>query len=633
MATEILPKSLIKKLTIIIGCAYGLYHLFALGIWITYPMHLHMVLHLFPILLLIFLTHAHTRQRRDHFTLVELTPCLLTLATGIYFIIYAQGLYDRIMMPTPEYALNTADYFFGVLLLILCFEAARRIIGVIYLAVIALFILIAIYGQYLPVKLSTPPLSWSDFIEAGLWTYDSGVWAVPLRVAATLIIIFFIFGELLQESGIASLFISLSKALAARARGGPAKISVISSGLIGSITGGPATNIVLTGSFTIPMMKQIGYKPHYAGAVECAASTGSSIMPPVMTGIAFLMAELVGVPYVKVMIVSVFPAILYFLSVFMQVHYQALKLGMVGSTEKHDIVHEVLIVLKEKGHLLVPIVILVILLFLDYPATMAAFWAIITIVVVGSLRKSTRIGLKRTLLAIGNAAQDMALITIASALAGFILFGLYTTGLAAAISHYASLLIENSLLIGIVFGGIVCLILGMGAPVIACYLITVLIVSPIMVKSGVEMIVAHLFCLYMANMAFITPPVAVGAFVAANLAKASFWRVGFTGLRLALAGLVVPIAFCYRPGMVLHGSIPEILVAVVFGVIMVISMASALEGWLLRKSNILERVVMAGVCIGLVLPHVLMNIGAIMLFALLILWQGIEKLRARKIRP
>lgn len=630
MTTEILPKSLVKKLTIVIGCAYGLYHLFALGIWITYPMHLHMVIHLFPILLLVFLTNGHTRQRGDHFTLVELTPCLLTLATGIYFVINAQSLYDRIMMATPEYALTTTDYVFGVLLLILCFEAARRILGVIFLASMALFIFIAIYGQYLPGRLSTPPLSWSAFIEAGLWTYDSGIWAVPLRVSATLIIIFFIFGELLQASGIASLFVSLSKAIAARAVGGPAKIAVISSGLVGSITGGPATNIVLTGSFTIPMMKQIGYQAHYAGAVECAASTGSSIMPPVMTGVAFLMAELVGVPYVKVMLVSVFPAILYFFGVFMQVHYQALKLGMVGSTEKQDVVKEVLIVLKEKGHLLVPIVILVILLFLNYPSSMAAFWAIIAIIVVGSLRKSTRIGLKRTLLAIGTAAQDMPLVALASALAGFIVFGLYTTGLAAQISHYASLLIENSMLLGILLGGLVCLILGMPAPVIACYLITVLIVSPILLKSGVEMIVAHLFCLYMANMALITPPVAVGAFVAANIAKASFWRVGWTALRLSLAGFIVPVAFCYRPGMVLRGSLPEIMVAVVIGVIMVICMASALEGWLLRKLSLLERALMAGVCATLVVPHTLINSAAIIIFAFVVLWQVIERVRTRK---
>jgi len=626
MKAAILPKSIVEKATLIIACAFSLYHLYAVGIWSTYPMHLHMIVHLFPILLLIFLRYSYTRQKLEKFTIFDFIPCLLTLAAGVYFAANAQGLYDRIRIATPETALNTVDYLFGALLLILCLEAARRVIGVIYVAVISVFIFIVTFGQYLPGNMALPPCSWLEFIEAGLWTYDSGIWAVPLRVSATLIVMFFIFGKLLEESGIASLFISLSQAIAARARGGPAKVATIGSGLVGSVTGGPATNIVITGSFTIPMMIKIGYKPHYAGAVECAASTGSSILPPVMTGVAFLMAELVGVPYVEVMKIAAIPAVLYFVSVFIQVHYQAVKLGMEGSTEKKDILREVLAVLKEKGHLLLPIVVLVALLLLNYPATMSAFWAIITIVAAASLRKSTRIGPKRILVAIAGAAQDLAMVAIACALAGFILFSLYTTGLSATISHHASLLIEESLLFGILLGGVTCIVLSMGTPVIASYLITVLIVSPVMVESGIEMIVAHLFCLYLANMSFITPPIAVGAFVAANIAKASFWRVGFTALRLAMAGFVVPIAFCYRPAMVLDGSVPEILLAVVLGVIMVISMGSALEGWLLKRLNMFGRVLMAGVCIGLIVPHLSINIGAIILVALIVLWQAIGKL-------
>jgi len=626
MKAAILPIGIVEKSRLIIGCAFGLYHLYAVGIWNTYPMYLHLIFHLFPIQLLIFLTYTAARKKIDTFRLIDMIPCLLTIALFGYFIANSQGLYERIHLATPENALNTVDIILGSLFLILCLEAARRIIGNIYVIVIIVFILIVTCGQYLPGHWALPPCSWEEYIESAVWSYDSGVWAVPLRVSATLIIMFFIFGKLLEESGIASFFVSLSHALAGRARGGPAKVAVIGSMLVGSVTGGPATNIVITGSFTIPMMIKTGYRPHYAGAVECAASTGSSILPPVMTGIAFLMAELVGVPYFDVVTVAAIPAILYFVAVFMQVHFRAVKLGLEGPTEKQDILRGVLSVLKEKGHLVLPIVVLVVLLFLEYPATMAAFWSIVTIAVAASLKKNTRMSPKRILICFAEASQDLAMISIACALGGLILLGLYTTGLSGTISHYASLLVEHSLLFGILLGGATCMILSMGVPVLASYLITVLIVAPVMVGAGIKLIVAHLFCMYLANMAFITPPIAVGAFVAANIANASYWRVGFAAIRLAMAGFIVPAAFIYRPAMVMDGSIAEILFTIALGIVMVASMASALEGWLLKRLNIFEMVLMGGACIALIAPHTMVNIGAIALIVMIMLWQLRSKL-------
>ena len=395
---------------------------------------------------------------------------------------------------------------------------------------------------------------------------------------------------------------------------------MVGSAFVGSVTGGPITNMVMTGSFTIPMMKQIGYKPHYAGAVEAAASTGASIVPPIMTGIVFIMAELTGTPFAKIMILALIPAFFYYLCLLLQVHYQSIILGMAGSG-KRIVFNEVWGQLKERGHLLIPLIVLIVLLLAGYYPVTAVIWAIPTVPLAAALKKETRMGLKRIMMALGEAVQELAWVAPICALSGIIIVGLFQTGLGSTFTHLVSISAGDSLLLLVVMGGLACILLGTGVPSIAAYLMTVLIVAPLMVKAGLPVLVAHFFSLYYANLAFITPPIAIGAFVAAGIAGASFWRIGFTAIRLAIVGFIIPVVFVYHPALLLFGSPVEIIWALAASAVLVVCLASALEGWMLKRLNIFTRLLLFGAGIALIPPNLLVNVGAVILAGLVLLWQ------------
>jgi TRAP transporter 4TM/12TM fusion protein len=524
---------------------------------------------------------------------------------------------DRALVITP---LSNLEMIAAVLLLLLLFEAARRAVGLAFVIIIFAFLIVMYFGPYLPGVWAHPGLSFTEILDTTVWSRLQGIWDIPLRISATLIILFFIFGKLMQHAGLGDLLMSLCNAVAGGTRGGPAKVAVIGSALVGSITAGPVTNIAMTGTFTIPMMKQVGYKPHYAGAVEAAASTGASIVPPVMTGMVFIMAELTGTPFARIMVVAVIPALFYYLCLILQVHYQAIKLGMTGTGQRATI-SEMLEILKERGHLLIPIVVLIVLLLAGYYPVTAVIWTILIVPLVAAVRKETRMGPRRIMIALGEASQELALVAPICALSGIIIVGLFQTGLGSTFSHVVSISAGNSLLLLVMMGGLACLILGTGIPPTPSYLMTVLIVAPLMVKAGIPVLVAHFFSLYYANLAFITPPEAIGALVASGIAGASFWRVGFTAIRLAIVGFIIPIVFVYRPALLLFGSPVEIIWALAASVVLVVCLASALEGWMLKRLGILQRILLLGAGIALIPPNLLVNAVAIVPAGLVLLWQ------------
>lgn len=570
---------------------------------------------------MVFLTYSHSPKRSTRLPVVDLILLLLAVVAVIYFatrageqLVYHVDFYSR---------LSDIDFIFGVLLLLLILEGTRRAVGLTFVIIIFCFLLIMNLGPYLPGKWEFPSSSWRQIVDAVAWTPLAGLWGTPLRISASIIILFFIFGKLMQYAGIGRLLIPLCQAIAGSARGGPAKVAVVASGLVGSVTGGPATNIVMTGTFTIPMMKEVGYKPYYAGAVECAASTGASIVPPVMTGVVFLMVALTGIPYVKIMSAALLPAMLYYLGILLQVHFHAIKSGMHGTTtdDKRPPIDQVRGLLKEEGHLLLPIILLVVLLLIGYIPVVAVSWSILLVVLAAALRKKTRIGPKRILIALSEAVREAITIVLTLSLAGIIVISLFSTGLGGMFSHTVSAASSGSLMILALLAALASLVLGMTGPVIGSYLITILIVAPAMVEAGLPTIAAHFFSLYFANIAFITPPVAVGAFVAAGIAGASFWRVGFTGIRLAIAAFVVPFVFINRPALLMIGSPAEVLLALIVGTVIVACLASALEGWMLRRLNIVQRILTFVAALALIPPHLFMNIGAIILICLVLVWQ------------
>ncbi|MDP2646335.1 MAG: TRAP transporter fused permease subunit [Desulfobacterales bacterium] len=599
--------------------AIALYHLIVLARWYASITEVHSLVHLSSLLLLCFLTYSFSTKKSTRLPLPDLILLLLTVAVTIFFSLRGAKLFSATVLISDP--LTSWEFVFGVLFLLLIFEGARRTAGLPFILVIFCFLLIIYLGPYLPGQWAFSAFSWKEIIGQMVYSPMEGIWGIPLRVSASYIILFFMFGKLMEHSGIGNLIVSLAQIVAGRSKGGPAKVAVIGSGLLGSVTAGPATNIVMTGTFTIPMMKEIGYRPHYAGAVECAASTGASIVPPVMTGIAFIMAQLAGVRYVDVMLAAILPAFLYYLGIILQVHFQAIKKDLGGGGEKKAVFKELSALLKERGHLLLPILLLIVLLLIGYTPTWAALCSIAAVVPVTWIRKNTGMGLKKVLAAFEEASQASVIIATTLSLSGIVLVSLFITGLGGLFSHQVGVLSGGSLVMISLLAGTVSLILGMAGPIIGSYLITVLIVGPVMVEAGLPTMVSHFFALYFANIAFITPPVAIGAFVAAGIANASFWRIGITAVQLAIAAFTVPFVFVFRPALLMIGSPVEILVALAVGMAVITALASALEGWLLTRLNGLQRLLLATGAVGLIPLHLAMNIGAILLLGLVLVWQ------------
>jgi TRAP transporter 4TM/12TM fusion protein len=611
-----LPSGIAQRLIFAFAVGVALYHIISLGVWHA-PVDFHSAAHLFTILILTFLGFSYSARESKKLPVIDIILVLTSLAVGSYFLLNLNTFMDRSLIITP---LSGMEISAAVLLLLLLFEATRRAAGLPFVIIILLFFIAMYLGPYLPGIWANPGFSFTEILDTTVWARLQGIWGIPLRMSATFIILFFIFGKLTQYSGLGDLVISLCRAVAGGARGGAAKVAVVGSAFVGSVTGGPITNMIMTGSFTIPMMKQTGYKPHYAGAVEAAASTGASIVPPIMTGIVFIMAELTGTPFVRIMIVAVIPAFFYYLCLLLQVHYQAVILGMTVSGKGVDF-REVWNQLKERGHLLIPLIILVVLLLAGYYPVTAVIWAIPTVPLAAAMRKETRMGIRKIMTALGEAVQDLAWVAPICALSGIIIVGLFQTGLGSTFSHVVSVSAGGSLLLLAVMGGLACIVLGTGVPSIAAYLMTVLIVAPLMVKAGIPVLVAHFFSLYYANLAFITPPIAIGAIVAAGIAGASFWYIGLTAIRLAIVGFIIPIVFVYRPALLLFGSPVEIIWALAASTILVFCLASALEGWMVKRLNIIERLLLAAAGIALIPPNLMVNIGAAIVAVLILLWQ------------
>jgi len=584
----------------------ALYHVIS-PVTARVPLDAHLIVHLCAVLALTFILFDGPGRSRAAPGWPDVVLVLVCVVEGLYFLGSIDDLLLRALVITP---LPSPDAMAAGLLLLLLLEGARRAVGMPFVVIICCFLLLMYLGARLPGIWAHPGIGIVEMLDLTVWTRLQGVWGIPLRMSATLISLFLIFGKLMQYSGLGELFTSVCEALAGGSRGGPAKVAVIGSALVGGVTAGPVTNMVMTGSMTIPMMKRAGYKPHFAAAIEAAASTGAAIVPPVMTGIVFIMAELTGTPYVRIMLLAVTPAVLYYACILLQVHFHAVRTGMRASGQGKDVAR----VRREfaaRGHLLAPVVVLIALLVDGYYPATAVLWAIPCVPAAAALRRGTRMSFRRIFQALAEASQELVRVAPVCALSGIVIIALFQTGLGSTFSHVVSTAAGQSLLLLIVMGAAACLVLGLGVPPTASYLMTVLIVAPLMVKSGLPVEVAHFFSLYYAILAFITPPDAVGALVAAGMAGAGFWPTSFTAMRLATVGFVVPVVFVYRPALLFLGSPLEILWALAASLLLVVCLAAAFEGWLLVRLSRVERLALLGAGIALIPPVALANLVAL----------------------
>ena len=451
-------------------------------------------------------------------------------------------------------------------------------------------------------------------IVTTLYLTTEGIWGLPTGVAATFVFVFILFGSFLERTGGGDFFIDLAYALTGRMTGGPAKTAILASGFMGSVSGSAVANVVTTGSFTIPMMKKVGYKPHVAGAIEAAASTGGQIMPPIMGAGAFLMAEFTNTSYLYIVKIAIIPALLYYLSVLFFVHFEAKKEGFKPML-KADLPN-VKKTLKNGLHFFIPVFILIYVLFNNYSPMMAGFVAVISTIIAAMLRRATRLSLKDIMGGLEAGARNAVMVSVACGCAGIIVGCVSLTGLGLRFSSLVVSLSGGSPFLAIVLIGMASLVLGTGLPVTASYIVLVILAGPALMDLGLPIIVAHMIVFWYSQDANVTPPVSLAAFAGAGIAGASPMKTGFASWKIAKGLYIIPIVMAYRP-LLGNGTTMEVIMTTFFTTIGLIAFTSAMERFLFKRLNIIETLLMAAAALALFWPNYALSGGGAILLAII----------------
>ncbi|MCC7427758.1 MAG: TRAP transporter fused permease subunit [Alphaproteobacteria bacterium] len=465
-------------------------------------------------------------------------------------------IYDRVEFVTP---VTDLEFALGIAATALVIEAIRRAVTPILAAIVVLSLLYMVVCEYLPGLWHYRDVPPRQIIETMYLINGSGLYGTLTGISASIVAVFLVFGTFVQGSGMGRLFNNFGLVVAGRLSGGPAKVAVISSCLFGTISGSSVANVVTTGAITIPMMKRLGFRPAFAGAVEATSSVGGAIMPPIMGAAAFVMAEIISVPYSEIIIAAALPAVLYYASILMAVHFEAQRLGLKGMAAE-DVPHPR--VLLADAHLVLPIVVLVVLMMQRWSTYYAAYVSALAMIVVSWLRAGTRMSPRAVFHSLAEAGTSIAILAVAVAGAGMISAAFTVTGTFVAFSAIIQTTAGDSLLLLGLLLMVFCLILGMGVPTTPAYIITAAIGGPLLARHGIPPIAAHLFIFYFAVLADATPPVAVASYAAAAIAKASPMLTGIFAARLAVGGFVCGIGFLYEPALILAAPLAEILFVV-----------------------------------------------------------------------
>lgn len=510
------------------------------------------------------------RNRTAYF--LDIFLALMSVSLGAYVVYSADGFADRVGIP------NQADYVFGTIAVLLILELTRRVVGKSMAIVAVVFLLYSLFGSYLPAFLEHPGVD-AEMLTSTLLISLEGIFGVALGVSANMLLIFVVVARFLVDTGTGQFIMDFSSSLIGWARGGPAKIAVISSGLFGSISGSAVANVLGTGSVTIPMMKRLGYKPHFAGAVEAAASTGGQIMPPVMGAAAFVMAEVLGVPYAKVCIAAALPAILYYAALLIMVDIEAARTNLTGIPRENLI--PVKKTLKEGWFYIIPLVVLIYLIMTGSSPQKAGVITIASSIVINVLNRKNRLSLRQYLNILKEGSLGCILIAMACATAGIIMGCVNLTGLGPSFSSVLVSLAGGNQLALLLLTMVASLILGMALPTLICYMILAVLIAPALVNMGVEPMAAHLFVLYFGVVSFVTPPVALAAYAGAAIANADAMKTGWTAAKLATCMFVLPFMFVYNPELILiNGLNWGIVPIVVTSLIGTTSICMAIQGYI-----------------------------------------------------
>jgi TRAP transporter 4TM/12TM fusion protein len=488
--------------------------------------------------------------------------------------------------------LTQSDKFFAVVAVFIVLEATRRVIGwALPLTAIAFLIYAGVFSH-----VTTPVLM------EQLYLSTEGIFGSTLGVSASYVMLFVLFGAFMEKSGTGQLFMDFSMSITGHYAGGPGKVAIVSSSLFGTVSGSAVANVMVDGPITIPLMKRTGFRPPFAAAVEAVASTGGQIMPPVMGAAAFVMAEFLAVPYAQVAVWAIVPALMYYLAVFFAVHFEAKRYRLAGvpRSELPRFIH----VMAVRGHLFIPIFVVLFGLILGYSAPLCALAGSLACFPVALLRASTRAGITwwSLLDALQDGAKNTLSVAMACACAGVVIGCVTITGLGITFTQVVLALAQNSLVLALALTAIAGIILGMGMPTTPAYIVMVALLVPAIIKLGAVTPAAHMFAFYFAILSAITPPVALAVFAAAGLARAPIWATGLEAMRAAAPAYIVPFMFVYEPSLLLIGDWSTILLAVPTAIIGVMCLASGLHGWLVGPAPPWQRVLLIVAALCLIKP-------------------------------
>ena len=594
----------------IVAVLYSLFHLYM--VFNPMPALQQRSIHVAVGLALVYMLYPmFKKQDRSKLPVLDWVLAAISLFTAGYILIE----YDAIVTERGGIP-NTIDIIMAIITVVLILEAARRVTGWILPILALVFLAYPFFSHmdFLPNMMMTRPFDAGD-IFGQLYLKTEGLYSTAIGASVNFIFLFILFGAFLQKSGMGQFFNDLAMALAGAQKGGPAKVAVVSSGFMGSINGAAVANVVSTGAFTIPLMKKVGYHKNFAGAVEASASVGGQILPPIMGASAFIMAETTGINYGTIALAALLPAILYYFAVILQVHYRAGKRDLKG-IPKADL-PRVKEVMKERGHLLIPLVGLIVMLFMNMPIPRAAIFTIFLTIIVATLRKTTRMSFRDIFDGLALGAQQALSVMIACAVVGIIIGVVSLTSFGAIMTSAIAGLGAGSLFLTLFFTMIASMVLGMGLPSIPAYIITATMAAPALAEFDVPILLAHMFVFYFGIFANVTPPVALAAFAGAGIADGDPMRTGFQALKLSLAGFLIPFIFIYEPALLLidveglmtnardypMASFIDVAIVLVSTGIGLVALSAGLEGFFKTHINPIFRVLLIASALLLVVPE------------------------------
>jgi TRAP transporter 4TM/12TM fusion protein len=613
---------ILERVLRVVAIAMSIYHLWAATFGAPEAM-MHRSVHLTFTFGLIFLTSLSSRKKG-----LSLVTDLVLLAGAMISMAHIFLNYEYVVTRYPYVqSLSGWDFWLGIVVTLLLLEASRRTIGWALPLTAVAFLLYGLFGQHLPGLLRHTGFSLETLIDQ-LYLTTEGIFGIPLGVSATYVILFVIYGAFLEESGTGEAFTNFATSLVGGTKGGPGKISCVSSSLFGTISGSAVANVMVDGWLTIPLMKRAGFRPQAAAAIEATASTGGQIMPPVMGAAAFVMAEFTGISYVDICKHALVPALLYYLALFMAIHFEASRSGLLGLPKEER--PSLSSVMKEKGHLFIPIGVIVYFMIAGFTPMLACLYAIASVLPSSFLRKESRMDLRKILRALEAGARNMLPVAAACACAGIVVGIINLTGLGLKFTGIMLDVAGGSLAPALILTMITGIILGMGLPTTAAYIVQASLLIPALIKLGVPVIAAHLFVFYFAILSAITPPVAMAVYAAAGISGSNVWQTGLQAVRMGATGFIVPFMFVYGPSLLLMGNWLEIIMAIISASVGVILLSAGLMGWFVGETRLWQRGLLVLSATLLIKPGLTTDLVGAGIALIVGLWQTVERKRVAK---